>query len=76
MFLHRVAGLSRPQTPPSHEEKQSGEPSQISWVSAHFATVSPSNVQNTLCQTCSNEGMNTRVKENFTVVREVLCNNY
>ena len=26
---------SRPQTPPSHEEKQSGEISQITWVSAH-----------------------------------------
>ena len=27
---------SRPQTPPSHEEKWSGEPSQISWASEHF----------------------------------------
>ena len=27
---------SRPQTPPSHEEKQSGEPSRISWASMHF----------------------------------------
>ena len=27
---------SRPQTPPSYEEKRSGELSQISWASAHF----------------------------------------
>ena len=27
---------SRSQTPPSHEEKRSGGPSQISWASAHF----------------------------------------
>ena len=27
---------SRPQTPPSHEEKRSGEPSRISWASARF----------------------------------------
>ena len=26
----------RPQTPTSHEEKWSGEPSRISWASAHF----------------------------------------
>ena len=25
-----------PQTPPSHEEKQSGQPSRISWASTHF----------------------------------------
>ena len=38
---------------PLAEEKQSGEPSRISWVSTHFATMSPSNFQNSLRQTCS-----------------------
>ena len=27
---------SRPQIPPSHEEKWSGEPNRISWASVHF----------------------------------------
>ena len=27
---------SRPQTPPSHEEKRSGEPSGTSWASTRF----------------------------------------
>ena len=29
---------SRPQTPPSHEEKRSGEPSRISWASGRFTS--------------------------------------
>ena len=29
-------GSSHPQTPPSHEEKRSGEPSRISWASVRF----------------------------------------
>ena len=41
---------SRPQTPPSHKDKQSGEPSWIFWASADFVTESPRNI---LCQTCS-----------------------
>ena len=28
-----------PQTPPSHEEKQSGEPSQIYWASVYFCDI-------------------------------------
>ena len=31
-----LAPQSRPQTPPSHKEKRSGEPSRISWASARF----------------------------------------
>ena len=41
---------SRPQTPPSHKDEQSGEPSWIYWASADFVTESPRNI---LCQTCS-----------------------
>ena len=43
-----------------------------------FVTVSPSNIQSILRQTCSKmNGTDTRVEmKKFTVVREVLRNNY
>ena len=61
-----------PKAPPSHEEKRSGEPSQISWASAQFC----SSVK-TFYAKCTQKryGYSSRDK-NFTVVREVLRNNY
>ena len=46
-------GISHPQTPPSHVEKQSGESSQI------FGASTTSNVRNILHQNHSKKGMNT-----------------
>ena len=62
---------SRPQTLPSHEEKRSGEPSQISWASAQFC----SSVKRFYAKcTQKRYGYSSRDK-NFTAVREVLRNN-
>ena len=68
------------QSPPSHEEKWSSEPSQIPQASALFCnsvTQHTKQFQNNLHQTCSKKDMDTRVEiKFFTVIREVLCNNF
>ena len=68
---------SRPQTTPSHTEKRSGEPSRISWASAHF--LQPCHLA--MFKTFNTKRAQIRYRYSsrdkiFTVVREVLRNNY
>ena len=69
-----------PQTPPPHEEKWSGEPSQISWARAQFSDHVPSNVQNILCQTSSKRQLPIRLLIPFwylkVEIRNTLCLEY
>ena len=60
----------RPQTLSSHEEKRSGEPSRISWASAHFCDCHLAMFKAKPAQ----KSMDAR--KIFTVAREVLHNNY
>ena len=63
---------------PDHEEKWSGEPSWISWAIAHFCDNVTWAMIKTFCGQSTQKKL--RILEwrstNFTVVREVLCNNY
>ena len=63
------------QTPPSYEEKQSGESSQISWAGAHFCN---SVTQKYFTPNSLKKGTDTLVEiqnKNVNAVREMPCNN-
>ena len=70
--LMSASNWSRAQTPPSHEEKRSGEPSQISCTSTWFSN----NVTKYFVPNLLKKGADTQVEiRNLTFVREVQHNN-
>ena len=65
------------QTPPSYEEKRSGEPSRISWASARFCDIVTQQRSKHFADNPFKKRTDTRMEmSNFTVVRAVLRNNY
>ena len=67
---------SHPQTPPSNEEKRSGEPSQISWASGCFSDIVTQQRSKFFVENPLKKSKDTRMEINkFNVVRELLHNN-